>query len=60
MAASLEVRTEDLADVPADRMESRELADLMTKTLPEGSLDRMTAAARVLPGLARARLTGAP
>ncbi|MGH8907659.1 MAG: hypothetical protein ACRD0K_14330 [Egibacteraceae bacterium] len=42
MSASLDVHTEDLRDAPAERMEIRELASIVTKVLPEDGLDRMT------------------
>lgn len=42
MAAPLEVRTEDLT-TSAERLEVRELAAIVTGSLPGGGLDRMTA-----------------
>lgn len=42
MSAPLEVRTENLTTVPAERLEIRELAALVIGTLPGGGLDRMT------------------
>ncbi|MGH3694897.1 MAG: hypothetical protein ACRDRX_13075 [Pseudonocardiaceae bacterium] len=43
MSTPLEVRTENPTTVPTERLEVRELAAIVTRTLPGGGLDRMTA-----------------
>ncbi|MGH3524678.1 MAG: hypothetical protein ACRDU4_18090 [Mycobacterium sp.] len=42
MSSPLEVRTENLTTLPAERLEVRELAAIVTSTLPRSGLDRMT------------------
>ncbi len=42
MSTPLDVRTETTTETPLKRLEVRDLANIMTRTLPEDGMDRMT------------------